>query len=103
MARTPPRGPAPRDARGSGSKRRGLAGRRIGRDGGEDRDGRERSGGRGRSERRGRSSGGGRRAGGGERWGGGGRSERSERSELSRRIVVAIPALIVAVLIVDQG
>jgi phosphatidate cytidylyltransferase len=31
------------------------------------------------------------------------RSERSERSELSRRILVAIPAIVVAIVIVDQG
>jgi phosphatidate cytidylyltransferase len=69
----------------------------------EDREGRGRSGGGERSPGRGRAGGGGRRSGGGGRSGGRGRSERSERSELSRRIVVAIPALIVAVLIVDQG
>jgi phosphatidate cytidylyltransferase len=112
MARTPPRGPAPRGSGGSGSGLRGLAGRRIGRDVVEDREGRGRSGGgepsagRGRSGGGGRRAAGGRRSAGGERSGGRGRSrrsERSERSELSRRIVVAIPALIVAVLIVDQG
>jgi phosphatidate cytidylyltransferase len=35
--------------------------------------------------------------------GGGGGREGRERSELSRRIIVAIPAIVVAVVIVDQG
>jgi phosphatidate cytidylyltransferase len=46
-------------------------------------------------------AGGGRQTTGGRQAGDG--RERRERSELSRRIIVAIPAIVVAILIVDQG